>query len=84
MAVGTSSFASQYAIYALLAQPGSLPAGEAMAWIAAWQLPVIIGLQVSYLLLFPNGRLPSGRWRPLVWLIVAFVVIRSGALRVRF
>ena len=75
VAVGTSSFASQYAIYALLAQPDSLPAGEAMAWIAAWQLPVIIGLQVSYLLLFPNGRLPSGRWRPLAWLIVAFVVV---------
>jgi len=35
VAVSTSSFASQYAIYALLAQPNSLPAGEAMAWIAA-------------------------------------------------
>ena len=75
VAVSTSSFASQYAIYALLAQPGSLPAGEAMAWIAAWQLPIMIGLQVSYLLLFPTGRLPSRRWRPLAWLIVAFVVV---------
>jgi hypothetical protein len=73
--VSTSSFTSQYAIYALLAQPGSLPAGEALAWIAAWQLPVMIGLQVSYLLLFPTGRLPSERWRPLAWLIVAFVVV---------
>ena len=73
--VSTSSFASQYAIYALVAQPGSLPVGEALAWIAAWQLPLIIGLQVSYLLLFPTGRLPSGRWRPLAWLIVAFVVV---------
>ena len=75
VAVSTSSFASQYAIYALLAQPGSLPAGGALAWIAAWQLPIMIGLQVSYLLLFPTGRLPSERWRPLAWLIVAFVVV---------
>jgi hypothetical protein len=33
VATSTSTFASQYAIYALLARPDSLPAGEAMAWI---------------------------------------------------
>ena len=63
VAVSTSSFTSEYAIYALLAQPDSLPAGEAMAWIASWLLPIMIGLQVFYLLLFPTGRLPSRRWR---------------------
>jgi two-component system, NarL family, sensor kinase len=50
VATSTSTFTSLYAIYALLAQPGSLPAGEASAWIAAWILPIIIGLQISYLL----------------------------------
>ncbi|HEV2744827.1 MAG TPA: hypothetical protein VGV91_16845 [Rubrobacter sp.] len=73
--VSTSSFASQYAIYTLLAQPGSLPGGEALAWIAAWQLPIMNGLPVLYLLLFPTGRLPSRRWRPVAWLTVAFVVV---------
>ena len=75
VAVSTSHFASQYAIYALLAQPDSLPAGEALAWIAAWLLPIMIGLQVFYLLLFPTGRLPDGRWRWLAWLTVAFVLV---------
>ena len=72
--VSMSTFISMYAVYALLAREGSLPAGEASAWIAAWILPIIIGLQISYLLLFPTGRLPGRRWRWLAWLTVAFVV----------
>jgi hypothetical protein len=73
--VSTSTFASQYAIEALLVWPGSLPAGEAAAWVAAWTLPVMIGFQIAYLSLFPTGRLPSRRWRPLVWLTLAFVLL---------
>jgi hypothetical protein len=75
VAVSTSSFTAQYAIYALLANPNTLPAGQAMAWIASWLLPIMIGLQVFYLLLFPTGRLPSRRWRWVAWLTVAFVVV---------
>jgi two-component system, NarL family, sensor kinase len=63
LVITTSHFSAQYAIYALLAQPNSLPAGEALAWIFSWLLPIMIGLQVLYLLLFPTGRLPSRRWR---------------------
>jgi hypothetical protein len=70
--IGHSS--SQYAIYALLARPESLPAGEAMAWISSWILPPIIGLQVFSFLLFPTGRLPGRGWRWLAWLTVAFIV----------
>jgi hypothetical protein len=75
VAVGTSSFTSQYAIYALLAREGSLPAGEASAWVAAWMLPIMICLQVAYILLFPTGRLPGRRWRWVAWLNVAFVLV---------
>jgi hypothetical protein len=82
VAVGASTFVSQYAIYALLARPGALPAGEAAAWSASWNLPVIIGLQVSYLILFPTGRLPSRRWRPVAWLVVAVLVV--GAITSAF
>jgi hypothetical protein len=80
-------FCAEYAIYALLAQPDSLPAGEAMVWIVSWILPIMNGLQVFYILLFPTGRLPNRRWRWLGWLTVTYVVVgvilgafSSGAL----
>ena len=68
-------FSAQYAIYTLLAQPNSLPVGEALAWISSWILPPIIGLQVFSYLLFPTGRLPSDRWKWLARLTVAFVIV---------
>jgi hypothetical protein len=87
LVISISYFCAQYAIYALLAQPDSLPAGEAMVWIVSWVLPIMNGLTVFYILLFPTGRLPSRRWRWLGWLTVAFVVVgvilaafSSGAL----
>jgi hypothetical protein len=82
VATSTSSFTSQYAIYALLARPDSLPAGEAMAWIASWTLPIMNGVQVFYLMLFPTGRLPSRHWRWLAWLTVAYVLV--GVLTAAF
>jgi hypothetical protein len=75
LAFSIGHFSSQYAIYDLSAQPDSLPAGEAMAWISSWILPPIIGLQVFSFLLFPTGRLPSRRWRWLAWMTVACVVV---------
>jgi uncharacterized membrane protein YhdT len=58
-----------------------------MAWITSWILPIINGLTVFYILLFPTGRLPGRHWRWLGWLTVAFIVVgvilaafSSGAL----
>src|SRR5215212_7566587 len=75
LVISISFFSAEYAIYTLLAQPNSLPAGEALVWIASWILPVIIGITVFYILLFPTGRLPGRRWRWLAWLTVAFVLV---------
>jgi hypothetical protein len=62
---------AEYSIYALLARPGALPAGVALAWLAYWVWIPFIGCLALSLLLFPDGRLPSGkRWRWLAWLVV--------------
>ena len=74
VAFSVGHLSSQYAIYALLTQPNSLPAGEALAWVSSWILPPIVGLQVFSFLLFPTGRPPGRRWRWLGWLTVAFVI----------
>jgi hypothetical protein len=65
---------AEYATYALVARPGSLPAGEALAWLASWVWIPYIGCIVLSLLLFPNGRLPSSRWRWLAWLSVLVTI----------
>lgn len=79
---GIEQFASQYATYTLLSEPGSFPGGEALAWISSWFWVPGIGLLVFLLLLYPNGRLPSRRWRWFAWLVAAALAagIISAAL----
>jgi hypothetical protein len=79
---GADLFCAEYATYALVAQPGALPAGEAAAWVRSWFGVVGGGLGVFLLLLFPDGRLPSTRWRYLVWLNAAVILL--GVLWVAF
>jgi hypothetical protein len=82
LVVGLDHFCGEYAIYALLAQPGSLPAGQAAAWVSSWLWVPFTVLMLFFLLLFPDGRLPSGRWRSFAWLvgIAAIVGVAVQAL----
>lgn len=61
-------FSHEYAVYALVRQPGSVPGGQAAAWLSTWTFAVSISLLPLLLLLFPDGRLPSPRWRWVAWL----------------
>lgn len=58
----------EYAKYALVTSPGSLPFGLAAAWASNWLWAPSVVLPTSFLLLlFRDGQLPSRRWRPVAW-----------------
>ena len=68
-----------YAVYGIVARPGSVPFPAAIGSLTEWLWTPALGLLGTYLiLLFPDGRLPSRRWRPLVWLSGAVIVLGSA------
>jgi len=66
-------FMQEYAVRALVAAPGSLPAGELAAWIGVWTSPygVLLFPMALAVLLFPDGRLPGAAW----WLAAAIALV---------
>jgi hypothetical protein len=75
---GASFFAHQYAILALVVAPGTLPFGQAMAWFGFWlEVPAVAVFVLFLPLLFPDGHLPSPRWRPVAFVAAAAVGIAA-------
>jgi hypothetical protein len=70
---------SSYGVYGLVVRPGSVPFPAAIGSLGEWMWAPAVGLFGIYLiLLFPDGRLPSRRWRPLAWLSGAVIVLVSA------
>lgn len=76
----TAMVASLGDAYALVALAGSTDApavtGMFAAWVSEWagQLALVVGF-VLLPLVYPDGRLPSWRWRPLLWAAGALAVV---------
>jgi hypothetical protein len=69
-------FSGSYAAYGLVADPGSLPLADVMAWLTILSWVPALTLLILLLLFFPDGRLPSRRWWPVVLVAsVALVVM---------
>jgi hypothetical protein len=70
----------QYSLYGV-ASPGSVPFPVAVGTISnQWLWVPTVGLfGIFLLLLFPDGRLPSRRWRPLAWFSGVVLVLLSVA-----
>jgi signal transduction histidine kinase len=81
LGLALTAFCVPYGLRALVAAPGSLPAGRAVAWLGNW-IFVIQTAALSYLLLlFPTGRLRSRRWLPAAWFLAgAFALIAMTQL----
>jgi signal transduction histidine kinase len=62
--------ATPYAWVALEAHPGSLPGGSWAAFLSSFW-PVFFVWPLAIAFVFPDGRLPSRRWRPLALFAVA-------------
>jgi hypothetical protein len=75
----TGWLAIQYSAYAYVTRPGSLPGAIWPAWYQQqWWIPMYTLVFVATPLLFPTGRLPSTRWRPVA--VVAAVTAMAVEL----
>jgi hypothetical protein len=77
LSLAVTMLSEQYALYGVATAPGSLPAARVAGWFSD-ALALLTVVQLSFLvLLFPDGRLPSRRWRPVSW---AMFAVMAGVL----
>ena len=69
LALALGTFTDPYGLHALRVAPGSLPAGRLVAWLNNRVFVIQSAMLAFLLLLFPNGRLRSRRWRPAAWFV---------------
>jgi hypothetical protein len=67
--LAATMLSEQYTVYGLVTTPGALPAVRPVGWFSAALEIVTVFLLLFVIVLFPDGRPPSRRWRPLLWLI---------------
>ena len=71
LSLAATLLTEQYALRGLAVAPGSLPAARVVGWLS-WVLLIFTFAPMFFLvLLFPDGRLPSRRWRPVLWAMFA-------------
>jgi signal transduction histidine kinase len=82
---GGIGLADGYADLALSGHPGNLPGGVLAAWVGGWIWAPGFGVLLTVvLLIFPDGRPLSPRWRYAVWASVAAVTTVTLSLAAGF
>jgi signal transduction histidine kinase len=73
------AFVGTYSQWASLRDP-SAPGAVFASWLGNWAwVPIFVLLLTYPLLLFPDGKLPSPRWRPVGWAVAILTVAWSMA-----
>ena len=68
-------FLEQYGLRGLATAPGSLPAVRQVSALGSSTQNLAVASLIVLVLLFPDGRLPSRRWRPVLWIAIAAVIV---------
>jgi len=74
-----SGLAGQYARYAFDEATRPLPAATLSAWVNRVGAPAVLLSLPLLFLLFPDGRVPSKRWRAVLWTLLAAIVVNIAA-----
>ena len=77
LSLAASMLTEQYALYGLATAPGSVPAARLAGWCSDVLAALTLVQLLFLVLVFPDGRLPSHRWRPVLW---ALLVVVAGAV----
>ena len=77
LSLAAALLTEQYALYGLATARGSLPGAGLVGWGAGILAYLTVLLLFCLFLLFPDGRLPSPAWRPVLWAV--FVVMAGAA-----
>ncbi len=80
LAVGVIfAFGGEYGYWATITHPGA-PAGTFAVWLNNWGWVPVFGVLFTWtFLLFPDGHLPSPRWRPVGWASAILTILWSVA-----
>jgi signal transduction histidine kinase len=74
---GLAALTAEYSTYALLRRDPLIGGGIA-AWMQRWIWAPGVTLPMTFLLLlYPDGHLPSKRWRPVAWLAGLAIVLQT-------
>ena len=74
LSLAAAMLTEQHALYGVATAPGSAPAARLAGWGSGVFVSLAVTLLFSLVVLFPDGHLPTRRWRPVLWAVFAVAV----------